>query len=99
MTTETMTKSITRECVRSLAIQLDESLRQVITDRLGFIPELSALKGRLEKVVRIDDPHQCEHWYLDGDLLLVVYPVEFESDGMHVKATRRVERPMIEGRD
>lgn len=93
MSTETMIEDTARDCAKAMAAKLEAALQNAITEKLGEMPELSTLEGRVQKITHITDPQKKEHYFLDGDLLLVVYPIETFSDAATLTAKQRIERP------
>lgn len=79
-----------------LGRRLDDVLFKQIELRLGHVPALDSLKKRMDRHTFISDPHKREHWLLDGQPLLITYPIDCVTVDSKITYTQRFEVPLAQ---
>lgn len=84
----TLLRDTKRQLAEGIVRQRDELLLSKIHERIGEF-QLESLRGRLACITYANDPVRLEEWTLDGLLLAIFYPVDFDMVGMTIKVTQR----------
>lgn len=86
---QSMMEKATSAISLGLARQMDDALKTAITKRLGRDDwTIDELNGRLDRVVHVSRGFPDEYW-MDGELLLIAFPIEYSANDRTLTATRK----------